>query len=334
MRAAVAGEVEIESDKMMKTGDVVEDSSSEIMICANCGVTAGGDIKLKKCNGCYLVKYCGVDCQREHRPIHKEACKKRAAELRDEILFKQPESSHHGDCPICCYPLPLDSKQSTMMPCCCKLICEGCDYADKNREVERILRERNLQNREMNLRRTCLFCRSIVPSGPEDCMIHLAKRVKANDPYALCQMGGLLQGQGDYKNAYKYWTKAAELGNITAHYYLALLYRLGHGVERNKKQEFHHLTEAAIGGHPEARHNLGTLESERGMHERAVKHYIIAAKLGCDESLKSVKYLCKVGRVSKDDFAAAIRDHQAAIDATKSPQREAGAKFARQEAEW
>ncbi len=105
-------------------------------------------------------------------------------------------------------------------------------------------------------------------------------------------------------------------------------------VEKNKKKEYHHLTEAAIGGHPEARHNLGTLESERGMHERAVKHYIIAAKLGCDESLESVKYLYKVGRVSKDDFAAAIRDHQAAIDATKSPQREAGAKFARQEAEW
>eukprot|EP00577_Skeletonema_sp_RCC1716_P030964 CAMPEP_0113433652 /NCGR_PEP_ID=MMETSP0013_2-20120614/35038_1 /TAXON_ID=2843 ORGANISM="Skeletonema costatum, Strain 1716" /NCGR_SAMPLE_ID=MMETSP0013_2 /ASSEMBLY_ACC=CAM_ASM_000158 /LENGTH=31 /DNA_ID=CAMNT_0000323337 /DNA_START=71 /DNA_END=163 /DNA_ORIENTATION=- /assembly_acc=CAM_ASM_000158 len=26
---------------------------------------------------------------------HKEECKNRAAELRDELLFKQPESSHH-----------------------------------------------------------------------------------------------------------------------------------------------------------------------------------------------------------------------------------------------
>jgi len=32
-----------------------------------------------------------------------------------------------------------------------------------------------------------------------------------------------------------------------------------------------------------------------------------------------------VGRVSKDDFAAALRAHQAAVDATKSPQREAAA---------
>jgi hypothetical protein len=36
------------------------------------------------------------------------ACKKRAAELRDEILFKQPENTHLGDCPICFLPLSLD----------------------------------------------------------------------------------------------------------------------------------------------------------------------------------------------------------------------------------
>eukprot|EP00984_Skeletonema_dohrnii_P035791 scaffold35973_cov122-Skeletonema_dohrnii-CCMP3373.AAC.2 len=32
---------------------------------------------------------------------HKKECKKRAAEFRDELLFKQPESCHEGDCPIC-----------------------------------------------------------------------------------------------------------------------------------------------------------------------------------------------------------------------------------------
>ncbi len=31
------------------------------------------------------------------------------------------------------------------------------------------------------------------------------------------------------------------------------------------------------------------------------------------------------GHVSKEDFAAALRAHQAAVDATKSPQREAAA---------
>lgn len=58
-------------------------------------------------------------------PHHKDACKKRAAEIRDEILSKQPESSHLGDCPICLLTLYLDYDDSTMMSCCSKVICEG-----------------------------------------------------------------------------------------------------------------------------------------------------------------------------------------------------------------
>jgi hypothetical protein len=59
-------------------------------------------------------------------PHHKDACKKRAAEIRDEILSKQPESSHLGDCPICLLTLYLDYDDSTMMSCCSKVICGGC----------------------------------------------------------------------------------------------------------------------------------------------------------------------------------------------------------------
>eukprot|EP00985_Skeletonema_marinoi_P016042 scaffold8511_cov134-Skeletonema_marinoi.AAC.1 len=51
--------------------------------CASCGKTENDEgIKLKNCTACHLVRYCGVECQREHRPKHKKACKKRAAELR------------------------------------------------------------------------------------------------------------------------------------------------------------------------------------------------------------------------------------------------------------
>eukprot|EP00984_Skeletonema_dohrnii_P017230 scaffold7802_cov115-Skeletonema_dohrnii-CCMP3373.AAC.1 len=77
-----------------------EESDDTMMFCASCGIAEVDDIKLKKCTACYLVKYCSVKCQRNHRPQHKRACKKRAAELRDEILFKQPESRDLGDCPI------------------------------------------------------------------------------------------------------------------------------------------------------------------------------------------------------------------------------------------
>ena len=79
--------------------------------CDSCGITGVDDIKLKKCDDCDLVKYCSVNCQRHHKTDHEEACKKRAAELRDELLFKQPESSFMG-CPSCCLPLSLDKNKS------------------------------------------------------------------------------------------------------------------------------------------------------------------------------------------------------------------------------
>jgi len=54
-----------------------------------------------------------------------------------------------------------------------------------------------------------------------------------------------------------------------------------------------------------------------------VKHWIIAANLGCGVSIERLKFCYKHGVVSKEDFAAALRSHQAAVDATKTPQREA-----------
>ena len=108
--------------KVVKEADVVS-------CCACCGITEIDNIKLKDCDGCDLVRYCGDECREEHKSEHEEYCKKRAAELRDEILFKHPESCCYGDCPICSLPLPIGEFQSTMYSCCSKLICNGCDYA-------------------------------------------------------------------------------------------------------------------------------------------------------------------------------------------------------------
>ena len=102
--------------------------------CASCGRAANnGDIKLKTCTACKSVQYCGIKCQREHWSKHKMACKKRAAELHEEILFKQSESNHWGDCPIWFLPHPLFPQKPIFMVCCScsKLICMGCDYTNQ-----------------------------------------------------------------------------------------------------------------------------------------------------------------------------------------------------------
>ena len=54
---------------------------------------------------CKLVRYCNVACQKNHWLKHKKKCKERAAELRDEALFKVPPAKE--DCPICFLPMPI-----------------------------------------------------------------------------------------------------------------------------------------------------------------------------------------------------------------------------------
>mmetsp|Transcript_13108 Transcript_13108/g.19519 ORF Transcript_13108/g.19519 Transcript_13108/m.19519 type:complete len:101 (-) Transcript_13108:230-532(-) len=93
---------------------------AEPLYCAYCGVAEIDELKLKECAACDLVRYCSDDCEQNHISQHAGACKKRAAELHDELLFKQPESSHRGDCPICMMPLPLDLTKSITKGCSAK----------------------------------------------------------------------------------------------------------------------------------------------------------------------------------------------------------------------
>ena len=154
----------------------------------------------------------------------------------------------------------------------------------------------------------------------------MMKRAEANDPESTYRMGREHHEKGDYDVAFRYFTKAAEMGDVDAHFSLSLRYHEGQGVEMNKEKELYHLEEAAIGGHPTARYNLGIKEGQNDRIERAVKHWIIAANLGDDDSIEALKTGYKHGAVSKEDFAAALRAHHAAVIATKSSQREAAAE--------
>ena len=235
-----------------------------LMCCASCGKAEVDEVKLKKC-ACGLVKYCSVDCQKNHREQHKKECKKRMAELRDGDLFTQPDENYLGECPLCCLPLPIDPAKSTFMGCCSKTICNGCNLANKKREHEAGLEVR------------CAFCREPLPKTEEEADQRVMKRIKKNCPDAMAEMGGKHCHQGDYDKAFEYLTKAANFGDASAHYNLSVMYFNGEGVEKDEKKHIYHLEEAAIAGHPRARYNIGFEELENGRIERARKHFIIAA---------------------------------------------------------
>jgi hypothetical protein len=287
----------------MSTND--KTTTSVVDSCASCGIAAIDNITLKKC-ACNLVKYCSIDCQKNHRPQHKKMCKKRLAELHDDDLFKQPDSSYLGECSICCLSLPLDPKNSTMMGCCCKIICDGCNYANKKREIEQGLEER------------CAFCREPEAKSQEEYNKRVMERAKKHDPVAMAQMGKSCRDEGDYGKALEYWAKAAELGDVEAHVGLGIAYYKGEGVEKDVKTAIHHLEQGAIGGHPDARVFLALHERNNGRFDRAAKHLLINANLGDDNSLKYLKDLFVVGIVSKEDYTAALRGYQTAVNETKN----------------
>ena len=91
--------------------------------------------------------------------------------------------------------------------------------------------------------------------------------------------------------------------------YLSLM--KGHGVKKDEKKELYNSEEAAIQGHTSARCNLAFHESKNGRFERAAKHLVIASNLGYDDAIQELKECYKRGLVSKADFAAALRAHQA-----------------------
>ena len=141
----------------------------------------------------------------------------------------------------------------------------------------------------------------------------------------MTEIGKKHYQKGEYQIAFDYLTKAAELGDLDAHCLLGDSYGEGKGVEKDKKKELYYLEEAAIAGHIQARYGLGCYEGRDGRFDRSVKHFVIAANLGHVDWIQRLKEGYTYGEISKADFAAALRAQHAAVDAAKSPQREAAA---------
>jgi hypothetical protein len=287
------------------------EATGAVMCCANCGIAGVDEIKLEECQDCDLVSYCSDKCKDMHREQHCEECKIRAAKLHDKRLFTQPDRNHLGECPICFLPMPLEKRRSVFNSCCGQWICNGCIY------------ENYLTNRHDRVKRSrCVFCRTPA-SDKEEHSRRKRERIEANDPGALCCRGSECYEEGNYDGAFENLTKAAELENVDAHYFLGFVYGKGKGVEKDEDKGVYHFEKAAIGGHIIARHNLALYETENGRLDRAVKHLIIAANLGHDKSMKTLLPFYKDGYITKEEYGSTLRTHQAAIDATKSAQRDA-----------
>ena len=301
---------------------------TDLTTCANCGKGEESAGDLKACTACKMVKYCNRDCQIAHRPQHKKACKKRAAELHDEELFKQPPPNE--DCPICMLPLPTLLSGSKYSACCGKSMCGGCVHAVRMRAAKKFMGNIKAGIRNIDEEK-CAFCRTPVPATEEKMIDQVKKRVEVNDAKAMQWLGNAyVNGSLPQNNAkaLELWHRAAELGNARAYLSIGGAYCNGEGVERDFKKANHYNQEAAMRGEIRARYSLGAFEERNaGNYDRALKHYMIAVRGGDKFSLNMVQEMYKRGRATKEDYTNALRAFQSYLDEIKSPQRDEAAAF-------
>jgi tetratricopeptide (TPR) repeat protein len=309
------------------------------MSCAECGEEGGASLKV--CKACMTVKYCNADCQKKHWATHKKECKLRAAELRDEALFKDPPPKE--DCPICFLPMPdkliscisfppatiksvpiydfemanendnfvyQDKHKYTeeYYPCCGKSICRGCIHSF----------------RESGNIGKCPFCNADRNKTREEQNEDLMKRVEANDAASICLLAyccdkGLNGVQQDHAKAMELYVRAANLGYSKAHNNLGDIYRKGGDL---KKAKFH-FEAAAMAGYEVARYNLGMGESNDGNMARAVKHWAISASGGCYQSMHELRTLFKQGFISRESINSTLATYNNSCAEMRSEARDA-----------
>ena len=307
--------------------------------CADCG-EEGGAVSLKACTSCKLVKYCNAKCQRNHWLKHKRDCKRRAAELRDEALFKDPPAKE--DCPICFLPLPHKLLACISLPpatiesvpiydfeianegsakidmegyfqCCGKGICRGCIQSFSK-----------FGNNDQ-----CPYCKADRREKTEEEVIEeMMKRVEVNDPVTICFLANAYQFgrpgiSRDEEKAMELYGRAAKLGSNEAHFQLGLYYNQRGELKKVKL----HWEAAAMAGHEAARHNVGTIESNSGNMERAVKHWMISASAGEYHSMQVLIILFEQGVVSRDSIDSTLTSYNNSCAELRSEARDSALRI-------
>jgi len=176
----------------------------------------------------------------------------------------------------------------------------------------------------------CPFCRTPPPNTNGEGMERYKKRVEANDPIAIYNLGcdyreGTNGYPQDYTKAFEYWHRAGELGHSMAYCNIGYAYNNGEGVGVDYKKATHYYEVAAMMGDEMARYNLGATEQNSGNMDRALKHYMIAVRGGKSNSLETIQKMYKLGYATREDYTIALRSYQQYLGEIKSRQRDEAA---------
>ena len=200
----------------------------------------------------------------------------------------------------------------------------GCIHAMAMEEVRK-----GKKKEEMGM---CPYCRTPQEGSSDDHIERIDKLMKNGNADAFYVYAGdfslgRLGLQQDQVKASELFLKAGELGCASGYSNLGISYDFGRGVGVDKKKAKHYYEIAAMKGDVIARHHLGCIEGQVGNHQRASKHFILAARVGHTESLDLVKKGFMEGHVTKDEYESTLRAYHERQTEMKSDMRDDAAAF-------
>ena len=178
----------------------------------------------------------------------------------------------------------------------------------------------------------CPFCRGLPPRTDEEQAALFTKLVergngKATNGVAIFHATGQLGFKIDTAKTMELFLKSGELGCAIGYLNLADSYYHGKYTGVNIKKAKHYFELAAMLGSVKARYKLTMIEGAAGNKARAFKHILVAARSGDDMSMSEVTEGFKLGMLTKDQYADALRTYQQRSDEMKSVQRDVANRF-------
>ena len=228
------------------------------------------------------------------------------------------------ECPLCMLPFPFEADRVSIKECCGYKICKACEEQAYYGELTRRSEGKSISEMQYGFNCSelmkCPFCRenhdteAVVDKpfqlGNGDAMTQLAHRY-ANGNGVPC----------DEKKAIKLYHTAAKANSTEACELLGNTYWDGESfIQKDKGKAKRLFSRGARLGAPMCVLCLGDLRREEGKDDY-IQYYLKAACAGVQDGLNEVKELYIANKVSKDEYAHALRSFQMADDEINSDAR-------------
>lgn len=237
------------------------------------------------------------------------------------------------DCPICCVPLPVLEREKVYWDCCGKTVCYGCVIAQAVAAHE---------SKSKSCHGECYFCRHPLGLGAKTdkktgkkkkggriitCQ-HEIKFAEEGNRMAMYKVADYYyRGEKGLKKnkdeAIKWYHRAIDAGCADAALGIARYYEEGDGVPKDDDKYLFYLQKACDLGSPLAFLRMCTRYWPHDM-VNVMLNYRKAAicGLGGKDIFEELHRGYRYGHITKEEYAATLREHQATLNEMKSDARD------------